>query len=131
HDRSSNALFAVGSYQTASAITSQAFGLPASNGMDGFLVRLNTNGQPLAKMLLTGPGDASLASVCMGPNGTLYAAGWFEGTASFISATGIQTTMSPVGSQKEAVVLAIDASGELVWSHVLGSPGDDRATGVA
>lgn len=122
-------ILAVGSHQTTATFGSTT--LPPSVGAgDLFVTRINADGTFRWTRRLGGSATwDDLFGFWVFPDGSMAAAGYFRGVATFGS-----TTLTPGGTtgSADALLLKMDAGGGVVWARRMGGPGvDDFAYAVS
>lgn len=100
-------------------------GIGFAGGVDMLLVSVDPAGEVRWAQSFGGAGQDGARGLAVAPDGTIYAAGWFEGTVDFGDGERLA-----VGG-KDAVVLALNPNGELLWSRVYGGAGDAEFAGAA
>jgi hypothetical protein len=96
-------------------------GGPSRPGIwDGVLTWHDSHGIPIRRLWIGSERLEQLNGVAMGPAGTIYVAGWSDGSVSGTSAGAI-----------DLLIQAISPSGSTLWSNQLGGSGSDRPTALA
>lgn len=98
---------------------------PGNGSSDLFLAKYNAAGELLWIRTGGGPLAEEGRGVALTPNGLIVVSGYFQGTAEFSGLTMVSQ------GQSDALVLAYDAAGDLVWAVSDGGTGDDKANKIA
>jgi hypothetical protein len=104
------------------------------SGDDGFVGRYSiSTGEATWVDRLIGPGNDLLVASALGPNDTIFTAGWYDQSTSIISGTNAQTAQSLAGAGYRDVMIAQvnDASGAIgsVWTFA--DPAFEQPVGIA
>lgn len=93
---------------------------------DAFIAKLDKDGNPLWLKVLSGPGQEHVRALAVAPDGTIYAGGDFEQTATFDGASFVSD------GNTDGLLLSLTSGGALNWAKRLsdGSNGLERVTGV-
>ena len=100
--------------------------LTTRNDFDGFLAKYDTDGDLQWVAQAGGPEQDTGRGVAVAPNGDVYFAGGFTGTALF----GTGTSLTSAGSD-DAFLARYDADGNLLWVRQGGGTDGDGAWNVA
>lgn len=104
-------------------------GARTADGIDGFVLALDPDGNPRWSWWLTGAGDdAAFDVVTAGTD--VYVAGSFNDTLRVEDGAGTAATLTSLGGA-DAFVLRFSTEGSFVAETALGSTGDAAATAVA
>jgi hypothetical protein len=95
--------------------------VPARGGADTFVAAFSADGDRRWVLGWGGPWNDGAAGVSVAPDGSLFIAGWFQGSAVMPDGKRIQ------GSGLEAIVVALAADGSYRGARTFGGPGDDTA----
>ena len=121
-------LVAGGLYQSSAVANFGALSLPASNPHDDpFALTLSTSGLERWVYAPAGQGFSGVDAIAFRADGGVCMAGHMVGDAIFVKTA----TASPGQGGNDAFVVALDASGTVLWWRHFGAKGDDRALGVA
>lgn len=99
--------------------------LVSSSGLDAFVFKLNTNGDPLWAAQAGGPGQTEARAIAVDPSGNTYVSGYFYGneiSAGGLSATGAGTT--------DVFVVKFNETGSVLDLKAYGSTGSDGSTSL-
>lgn len=100
--------------------TSGDLGAESAGGQDAFLTKFNSAGSTVwTQQFGTATDDVAKAAVADGL-GNVYVSGYTSGNLTDINAGG-----------RDAFVRKYDATGELLWSRLLGTGADDQANAIA
>lgn len=88
------------------------------------LVRLSPSGQEVWRKVLPATGEALVADVVTGSNGTIFVAGSFTGDLTFGA-----TTLTAAGA--DVFVAALAPDGSPLWAHQYGDSSSQRASQLA
>ena len=95
-------------------------------GKDGFVMRLSATGQLQWAATLGGTGDdAGLGVASGGDDGAALVTGYMHGTAAF-PASGTPFVLRSSHGQKDAFVMRLSGSGDVVWAWAIGSAERDE-----
>jgi hypothetical protein len=101
-----------------------AYTMTSGSTLTDYVTKLNANGGfTWAKAFGANGGD--LPSLALDSSGSVYVAGYFQGTASFGS-----TTLTSAGSA-DIYVVKFASSGSFQWAVSAGSTGSAQGTGIA
>ncbi|NUP10522.1 MAG: WD40 repeat domain-containing protein [Polyangiaceae bacterium] len=95
-----------------------------ADSQDGFVVRLDNNGNVAWTQPLSGSGDQEVTGVAVAPDGSVYVVGWFTGDAQFAG----QSFEHDSGF--DAFVAKLGDTGQLLWARALSTGDDEGFTGV-
>jgi hypothetical protein len=84
------------------------------NNRDGYVLKLNTNGEFVYATVFGGNGDITAWDVALDTEGNAYAAGGFNGEFS----TGLSAPLSSIGFE-DAFVTKINVLGDAEWTSVI------------
>ncbi|MBN2473963.1 MAG: VCBS repeat-containing protein, partial [Pirellulales bacterium] len=101
----------------------------SAGGSDVFVAALSPEGIVTRAETFGGANDEVAGDIAVDALGNRYVAGAFEGTIPFSSGGAAKALTSAGG--RDALLVRFDASGNVVWARSVGSPGPDRAHGVA
>ena len=105
------------------------YNLTSAGGSDAFVAKYTPSGALLWARDMGGSGDDAGTGIALGPNGAVYVAGSFSGTASFpAGANGLSLTSA---GGKDIFVAKLDSFGNIVWVRAMGGTGDDVANAIA
>ncbi|GAC1540467.1 MAG: hypothetical protein NVS3B10_05160 [Polyangiales bacterium] len=92
---------------------------------DGYVAKVDASGKTAWARGFGAGGTCTASAVAIGPKGTIYVAGVFNGS--------IDLGSGPVKSieGQDAFVVALDASGAALWSKVFGGPLDQIVAAIA
>lgn len=109
-------------------VTAGAFQYNYGGGSyDGFLAKLNTAGSALIyATYLGGIGNDTAAGVALDPSGNIYVTGQTQST-NFPTLNPVQVS----GSESDAFVVKMNASGQVLYSTYLGGTGVNNGTAIA
>lgn len=121
-------VYVVGSTTSLDFPTVAAAQAQISGGRDGFVARLNPQGNALVfSTYLGGQGSDLINAACLTRAGELWVAGESD-SIDFPVRSAFQTSRS---GGEDAVLAKFTPAGALVYATYLGGSGNDRATGVA
>lgn len=95
----------------------------------GFLIKLNSDGEPIWGQGIEGSGSSRVASVHSDQDGNLYTAGTFSDTAD-LDPGPLALKVTSVGHD-DLFIQRLTAEGELVWGKVLGGSTYDGVAAIA
>ncbi len=101
----------------------------AQGPYDGFVLKLDGEGQLEWAGQFGGPEREFPTAVGVAPDGSVYVAGVFQGTADFDPGPG--TTNLTATGLFDPFVVKLGATGNLVWAHVFNGTGQLSVKGVA
>lgn len=93
---------------------------------DAFVFRIDSLGNVLWAESFGGSGHDEASRVIAGPGGDVYIAGTFEGTASLADGAGVMSA----AHGEDAFLIALDADGQLNWSHQISSANREYVSGL-
>ncbi len=104
------------------------FSLSAGVDGNGFITKLDENGEFLWAIKIIGDGFNEVRSVKTDGTNNIIVTGLFEGTADFNPTDGesIQTSHG----MEDIFLAKYTPEGELIWAHGIGGPGSDAGRGV-
>ncbi len=94
--------------------------LTSAGAMDGFVAKYDTAGNLLWANRFGSPADDEALGLAVGPDGTVYMSGFFNG---IISVGG--NTLSSRGTQ-DIILAALTPAGQWAWVRSAGSTGEDQ-----
>ncbi len=100
-----------------------------NGNLDGFLVKLDYNGNVLWAVNMGGAGNDEAMALTLAPNGNIYVTGYFDDVIRFKSVSGGFSTLSPM-NQEDVFVAAYDPSGNLQFSASGGGANSDWGMGI-
>ncbi len=101
-----------------------------ANGIDAFIVKLNSNGQFLWAKQLGGDHSDILFEITIDYNDNIYATGYFIQSADFDPGPGVVNLTN--GYSPDIYVLKLNSDGEFLWVRQFGDENSqNRGTGVA
>ena len=130
-----NDLYVTGQYKTALQVT----GLPdlqACNGREqGFLIKLDADGNGIWSLMPQCTGDASLGltscdALALAPDGSVYLGGDFRGDSAYF-ATDTLPNFMPSGQSDDAFVVKYTPAGEEVWVRTWAGTNYDEIRSLA
>lgn len=95
------------------------FELTSAGSADVFIATLDSSGDFVWAKQLGGTGSDIGRSIAADPNGNVYTAGYFNGTADFDPSTGETFNLTAVGTYN-GFVSKLDGSGDFVFAKLLG-----------
>lgn len=106
-------------------------GLTSQGGRDGFLARYTDGGDLSWAQALSGPADVEVAQggLAASPDGGVYAAGVFAGTADFDGGAGVAARTSL--GLTDGFLARYDGVGAVAWVVAVGGANADQVRGVA
>jgi gliding motility-associated-like protein len=106
------------------------FNMTASGSYDGFVLKLDPNGNFIWAIQITGPGPQWITAMRPAQNGDIIVAGFTSGVTDFDPGPA---TYNLSTTANDAFVARYDFSGNLVWVKLIGgsSNGDEWAFGLA
>jgi hypothetical protein len=110
-----------GAVYVAGSTSGSLGGNPNAGGMDAFLAKYDSAGVRQWTRLLGSEGDAAAHGVAVDSSGAVYVAGFTSGSLGG----------SPDAGGDDAFLARFDSSGTLQWTALLGTPGEETASGVA
>ncbi len=130
-DTTSGAVYVTGVAQDTTSFSSSTGGpysVPGPGTWHIFLVKYDTNGNFQWGEWNSASANSISDKVAVGPDGSVYAAGWFEGTATFYSEDGNNQTVvglsepiqTPPDYPGDGFVLKYDSNGNLKWVNDIG-----------
>lgn len=93
----------------------------------GFVAKYDENMDIIWARLLHGPEYQSVWDMAVDDTGNLYVTGSYKGSITFEN----NGTPYPTVGQADIFLAKYDPNGQLLWSHVFGSPGFDRGNCLA
>lgn len=103
--------------------------LTSAGGPDALVWSLDTNGNSRWADDMGGAGIDRGRGIVMGPTGSVYATGLFNGTANFNPAGTFNLTSH--GSADLYVEKLSATTGQMIWADDMGGSGDDKSRGIA
>ena len=94
--------------------------LASAGAMDGFVAKYDTAGNLLWANRFGSPADDEALGLAVGPDGTVYMSGFFNGT---INVGGNALTSRGI---QDIIVAALSPAGQWAWVRSAGSPGEDQ-----
>jgi hypothetical protein len=104
--------------------------LVSAGGNDGFLAKLDSNGNFLWATSFGGTGDDDAYAVATDSSGDVYLTGAFSGTATLGSGADSKT-LTASGGFTDIVAAKFDPSGRLLWANGYGNTDPDAGRGIA
>ena len=101
---------------------------------DGFITKINANGQLVFSTFLGGNGDDQLNAVTADEAGNMYAIGTTSSTNMPTSVSSIQANPSrgQVGEPYDAFIVAVNPIGnQYLWTSYMGGPRNEEGNGIA
>jgi ELWxxDGT repeat protein len=102
--------------------------LTSAGDADAYVQKLNSSGKFAWAAALGGTEWDIASDIAVGPDGSVYIAGTFNGTADFDPGAGVYNLTSAGG--EDAFISVLDSTGGLVWSRAVGSTSDDFGSGI-
>ena len=125
-----DAIFLTGSFSGSLSYDGGATALTASGSEETFLARIGSSGTAASLVGLTSDSNVSGRRLAVAPNGNVFVAGEFLGTADVDPSGSAFNLISESGSN-DAFVLELSSSFGFVRAARLGGSGSDQATDVA
>lgn len=103
--------------------------LEGNGEIDGYLARLDNNGNLIWMLNFGGAGQDEALAVEVGMDGNIYVAGYYFGQAVFsgFNNNGSVTLTSESGSNMDIYLACYSPSGDLIWARDAGGASDDAA----
>ena len=95
---------------------------------DIYVSKLDTNGSYVWAVGFSGTGDDRGVTIDTDPDGNVYTAGYFRSTVDFDPGAGVSNLSS--SGLTDGMVCKLNASGQYVWAHKIGSTGNDAIQGI-
>ena len=103
--------------------------LVSTGGSDVFVAKYTSGGALLWVCGGGSAGDDSANGIAIGPDGNIYVAGGYSGTATFGAGTTSASLTSAGG--EDAFVLKLSPDGSIMWARGVGGSGADVANSIA
>ena len=106
----------------------------AGSGGDGYVGRYSiSTGEATWVDRLIGPGNDLLVASTLGPNDTIFTAGWYDQSTTLISGTNAQTAQSLAGAGDRDVMIMqeSDVTGEVDFAKTFADPAFEVPIGIA
>ena len=101
-----------------------------SNGFgDGFILKMNTNGDFIKAGKLGGNNQVRCTSLKLDHSGNMYVTGHFDGDANFDPGPGISLLSSPIGNE-DVFVAKYNLNFDLVWVKQIAGPSFQKSFSV-
>ena len=97
---------------------------------DGFIWRLDANGDFVWAEAITGPEDSVVNAVAVDETGNVYGAGWFRGTADFDPGPGTFPLITGPNPDTDGFVWKLSNTGDFQWVSQLAGSGNAFASGL-
>ena len=98
--------------------------LTSQGGNDGYLLKLDANGDFVAVMSVGGPENVSARRVAAGDDGSVYLVGNFAGQIEFGDFVGSAPAFLTSGGGNDTYLMKLGADGQRQWLRHLTGPGD-------
>ncbi|MFI5203453.1 MAG: SBBP repeat-containing protein, partial [Flavobacteriales bacterium] len=98
--------------------------LTSAGGADGFILKLNSNGDLIFAKQLSGAQEQHPYHIELGSNQTLFITGNFWNVTDFDPGPGTYN-LSSVSLSSDLFALHLDANGNFIWAFKIGGPGGD------
>lgn len=103
-----------------------------SDGDDGFVLKLDSQGNFIWVRSMTGLGDSLALDITTSSNGDCYVTGYFEGTVDFNSGPNTATIIAAgSGMSVDVFVLKLFSDGDYGWAFKIGTVYDDFGNAIA
>jgi hypothetical protein len=103
--------------------------LTAAGGLDGFVSKLDSQGNFIWAKRVGGTGSDSVFGMKVAANGSVYLTGTFTGTADFDPSAATFNLTSYGGN--DVFVVKLDSAANFVWACQMGGTGSENGNGVA
>jgi hypothetical protein len=103
--------------------------LTSGGSNDIFVSKLDATGNYVWAISFSGTGDDRGTSIDIDALGNVYTSGYFRNTVDFDPGAGTANLIS--AGSTEGFVSKLDATGQYVWAHSIGSTSNDAILGVA
>jgi len=102
--------------------------LSALGGSDIFITKLDSVGNFLKAIQISGASDERIYAMDIDSNERIYATGLFQGSTDFNPGTAVNS-LTAVGYQ-DIFILSLDSAGNYAWAKKIGSTGPDRGNAI-
>ena len=99
----------------------------SSGGIDGYLVKLDSNGNYLWSINLGGTSDDYISDIVIDLSDNVYLVGNFQGTADFNPSPSVTLNTTSLGST-DIFILKLNAAGTYQFHRTIGGTSSDTAT---
>ncbi|TNF47856.1 MAG: T9SS type A sorting domain-containing protein [Bacteroidetes bacterium] len=103
--------------------------LVSGGSNDTYVCKMDVNGDYVWAVSFSGIGDDRGVALDTDVDGNVYTVGYFRNTVDFDPGVGNQNIT--VSGQLDGFVSKLDASGQYIWAHQIGSTTDDAVFGVS
>lgn len=101
------------------------------DGVDGFVLVIDSAGKAAAPIVFSGDGTDVIRSVAALPDGSVLAAGHMTGSLT-VEVLGIGVPLSSNGGSEDLLTIGVDpVTGDTVWAEVYGGTANDRIEAAA
>lgn len=104
--------------------------LVSTGGFDGYIVKLDANGNYAWSFRLGDTGTQSASEIAVDASGNVYAVGSFTGTVDFDPGAGV-SSYTATASGQDLFILKLDASGNFSWAKRIGGTNNELIGGLA
>ncbi|MFN0032501.1 MAG: HYR domain-containing protein [Flavobacteriales bacterium] len=140
-DTLNNFIYVAGSANNLSAAMFSSFvfaaggssSISASGGLDGYLAKMNMNGQVLWAVSIAGVGDDQVLDLSVGQDGNIYAVGYYSSDVSFNTMSGSVQAFADDGGgalTTDAFMVCYNTAGALLWARREYSSNNEKYFGV-
>lgn len=99
--------------------------ITSSGGSDGYILKLNNNGDFIWVKSINGSGDAFVGYINHDFYGNLYMTGVYSGTSDFDPSSSNTYNLTAIDSL-DNFILKLDVTGNFIWAKTFGGDGDDH-----
>jgi uncharacterized protein (DUF2249 family) len=104
--------------------------LVSAGSWDVFVTKLNSSGDFVWARRLGGSAADECFGIVVGPDGSVYTAGWFIGTSDFDPGPGTFYLSSASSDKSDAFISRLDAAGNFAGAFRMGGGGSDGAAAI-